>query len=435
MRYLFALFILSVLVGCSLAPAPLPPTRLPTPVAEVPALPPRPTATPQPTPSPAPSPTPTPRSLTLWLSEREPATGELVALINEAAVSQGLALKVIVQPADALRLSLATARLLDEPLPDLIWADQEALAGLLVDGALQPMPATTGLADALPALLTAATLDGQRWGAPISTHNHLFLLYNRDLIETPPATIADMLALTRARQNREVTGLVMAWNEVNWVLPWLHAFGGSLTSPDGQTITLDTPAMTPTLSLLREMHTASSEGSAGYLRAQRLFAQGYAAMLLDGDWALARYRAVSETLKLGIAPLPRPAGSERPAVPTLGGTYLMLGATLTGFEREQALALINAFSTPTVQARLVAMGHLPASQAALALLPAETDPALLVAAKSAPQAPGLPPTPGVRCARYGLAVWLPSVYSGRLALDQAPATMQREAEACLRRES
>lgn len=432
-HHLFVLILLMSLGACASAPAPPPPSS-PVPAAALGTATPNPTATARPTPL-LPSPTPLPRPLTLWLGLDEAALPALEPLIQELLRAEGLTLDVVSRPPDALRLSLATARLLGEPLPDLIWADQEALAGLLADDALQPLPADVGLADALPALLTAASLDGERWGAPLTAQNSLLLLYNRDLIADPPTTTNALITLARTTQTREVTGLVMAWNEVAWAIPWLHAFGGALTSPDGQTITLDTPAMTPTLSLLRELYTVSSEGSANYLRAQRLFAQGYAALLLDGDWALPRYRAVSDTLRLGIAPLPRPDAAERAPVALLGGSFLMLSSSVTEADMRRLLDIISVLAGPVQQLRLAAaLGHLPASRAALANLAPETDPALLITASSAPAAPGLPPTAAARCARYGLAVWLPSVYSGRLALDQAPATMQREAEACLQRE-
>jgi arabinogalactan oligomer / maltooligosaccharide transport system substrate-binding protein len=419
-----------LLAACAAPPSP------PEPVAAAPTpLPPTATRVPTVTPAPAPTPTPTPQALRFWVAAEGPELAALEALAADFARERGAPLEVVARPPDGLRLSLATAALVGDPLPDLLWGDQEALAGLIVDGRLQPVPAALAAPDTLPALLTAATADGQLWGLPATAHGALLLLYNRDLVTAaPPATSDELIVQSRAAASPLVAGLVMAWDEARWALPWLYAFGGAPTSPDGQTITLDTPAMTSTLTLLRELYRAAPTNGDGYTRGQRLLAQGYAAFAIDGDWTLERYRTLSDTLDLGIAPLPVVPATGRAATPPLGGSYLMLSADLAGEPLEHGLAFAAALSAPEAQAALArAGGGLPASAGGLALLDLAADPALAASAARAANAPGLPPTLAARCALYGIAVWLPGLHRGSLDPPSAPATMQREAEACLRR--
>jgi arabinogalactan oligomer/maltooligosaccharide transport system substrate-binding protein len=310
------LLALLALVACGGAPAPAP-TASPAPTRA--AAQPGPAASPSP---PPPIATPAPRPLALWVAEEGPALEGVRGLAREFTASTGTPLEVLARPADGLRLSLATATLVGDPLPDLFWGDQELLAGLLADGQVQP-PGVVAPDDTLPALLTAATAGDRLWGVPLAGRHSLLLLYNRALTPEAPVTSDALIARSRAAATKDVAGLVMAWDEARWLLPWLYAFGGAPLAPDGRTISLDTPEMVAALGLLRELYAAAPDSGAGYQRGQRLFAQGYAAFAIDGDWALPRYRQISATLDLGIAPLPVVPATGRPAPGLLGGTYLL----------------------------------------------------------------------------------------------------------------
>lgn len=433
-RASWALLALAALIACA-APPPAPAPTATAPATAAAQVAPSPTRAPTATPAPPPSPTPAPRALTLWVAEEGAALEAVRALAADFAAG-GPPLEVVARPPDGLRLSLATAAMVGDPLPDLIWADGETLAGLLADGRLQPLDAELFPDDTLPALRTAASAEGELWGLPVAADDGLLLLYNRTLVAEPPATSDALIARARAAETPDVAGLVMAWDEARWLLPWLYAFGGAPTSPDGLQVTLDTPAMTSTLNLLRELYTAAPDDGAGYGRGRRLFAQGYAALAIDGDWSLEAYRAVSDTLDLGIAPLPVVPATGRRAAPVLGGTYLMLAAGLEGEPLERARALAAFLGESATQGQLAAaLGRLPARADALTQgeRPWAADPALAAAASLAETAPGLPPTAAVRCALYGIDVWLPSLLRGSLPSSELPGRMQREAEACLAR--
>lgn len=428
---LLALLLL-LLVACTPQPTPVTPT--PTPVALMPTAV-LPTATPLPTATALPTMTPMPQALVLWAVADDAELAALQLIAAEFSRTSGTPVSILPRPADALRLSLATAALVGDPLPDLLWGDQEALAGLIVDRRIQSLPDSLIPDDTLPALLTSATTEGQIWGLPVTAGGTLLLLYNQEFVAEPPTTSDAFIMSAQAESTPEVAGLVMGWNETYWTLPWLYAFGGAPTTPDGQTITLDTPVMTPTLSLLRELYRAAPKNGDSYARGQRLFTQGYASFAIDGDWAIERYRTFSDTLTLGIAPLPVVTATGRPAIPPLRGNYLMVSSELRGTARERALAFAEAMTDPAHQARLAQAGRrLPATVRAQQLLDLDADPVMAIAAATAAKAPGLPPTPAARCALYGMAVWLPSVLRDDLKVAEAPLRMQREAEACLSRQ-
>jgi maltose-binding protein MalE len=149
-------------------------------------------------------------------------------------------------------------------------------------------------------------------------------------------------------------------------------------------------------------------------------------------WALPRYQAVSDTLDLGIVPLPRVPATGRAAAPVLNGTYLMLQRDLGGPALAAAQDLIEFVQSAAVQERIPAeMGRLPALSAALTDPAVRADPALAAAAALAQGAPAVPPSIATRCALFGISVWLPVTLDGRIELEEAPLRMQREAEACV----
>ncbi|MCS6889354.1 extracellular solute-binding protein [Chloroflexus sp.] len=412
---------------CAACAAPAPaPTATPAPTA-APTATTAPTATAMPTATPLPTATPVARQLTVWVAEPADAQAAIATELQQAAQANQLQLAIIPRDPDGLLLSLATDRLLGLPPPDLIWADQEALVGLLADSALAPLDIHLP-EDLLPGLRVIASSDNTLWGAPITAQDMLLLLYQLD--RAPPATAADLVAAAQAARAPERAGFVQGWGAARWLAPWFYAAGGSFTTPDGAAPTLDTPAMTATLTLLRDLYQAAPRNGDSYARGQRLLAQGFAAYAIDGDWAWPTYRAISDTFQIGIAPLPTFNGS--PARPLIGGSLLMRHRDGQATPADVA-ALVAALYQPAAQLRLsAALGRLPARRELLADPALQADPARAAAAIHAAAAPGLPPTPAARCAIFGVESYLYSVTTGDLAINEAPARMQREALACLR---
>ncbi|WP_172812331.1 extracellular solute-binding protein [Chloroflexus islandicus] len=412
---------------CAACAAPAPaPTPAPTATA-APTVTPAPTATAMPTATPAPTATPVARQLTIWVAEPADAQPAIAAELQQAAQAVDAQLTIVPRDPDGLLLSLATDRLLGLPPPDLIWADQEALVGLLADNALAPVGIELP-ADLLPGLRTLASSADTLWGAPITAQDMLLLLYQLD--RSPPATAADLVAAAQAARTSERAGFVQGWGAARWLAPWFYAAGGAFTTPDGAEPTLDTPAMTATLTLLRDLYQAAPRNGDSYARGQRLLAQGFAAYAIDGDWAWPTYRAISDTFQIGIAPLPTFNGN--PAQPLIGGSLLMRHRDGQATQADVA-ALVDILYQPDVQLRLsAALGRLPARRELLADPSIQADPARAAAATQAATAPGLPPAPAARCAIFGIESYLYSATTSDPPLKDAPARMQREALACLR---
>lgn len=112
---------------------------------------------------PPPTATPVARRLTILVAEPDDAQPAIAAELQQAAQIATLDITIVPRNPDGLLLSLATDQMLGLPPPDLIWANQEALVGLLADNALAPLNVDLPL-DVLPGLQAIAQTDTTLWG-------------------------------------------------------------------------------------------------------------------------------------------------------------------------------------------------------------------------------------------------------------------------------
>ena len=422
------LVLLCLLTACSPAPAP---TKIvtPTPARPTPLPTRRPTAPPPITA--IPQPTAPPGALVLWAPMEGPQLEALQRLIADLSQPLGVEVQVIGKSADGLHADLSAAALAGLAPPDLLWGTQDDLGIVQRQGLLQP--AVDGLNEGafIPAAIAGAMLESQRWGTPLAAQGSLFLFYNRRLVERPPHTSDELITAARAQTGGGRYGIVAGWAEPRWLVAWLTGMGGSALGPDGAP-SLDTPQMLGALNLLKELRASGPPSPSTYIDGVRLFTQGQAAFAIDGDWSLQGYRQYTDTLDLGIAPMPVVPATRRVAAPPLGGIYLMYGKSLDGARLERARALGTALAQPAAQARIARdLGLLPALRAALTDSELRDNPALATAAAQIEGATGLPPTKALRCAWSAIGAELPPVLLGDLQQEDAGRLMQANAENCM----
>ncbi len=423
-------------VGESAAPTETSPTARPSPVAAE--------ETPTASPTASPTPTPEPQRLTLWTSAQGDELQLISKLTREAGQQADMVIEVVALTETALRVELLAADLAGGPLPDVIWGSQDDLAELLLDEQLQPIDMPNAN-DFLPALVAGATLDTQVWGVPLAARNPLLLLYNRALVQQPPDTTDALIVASRAFVTESEPdaaedaryGLVSAWNEARWFVPWLNGFNGRLTTPDGTRPLLDTPEMVAALNLLRELYAAAPPEQQQYSEAQAIFAAGQAAFAIEGAWAIDMYRQVDQpdaALDLALAPLPQVPATGQTAAPLLSGSYLMWHRDLPADKRDSAQFLADYLTTPEVQERLVErLGVLPALRETLTAAVVADNEVLAVAAAQAEAAAPLPPTRAARCALHAIDMHIPLLLDKETEQDseETASAMQQTAEQCL----
>ena len=118
--------------------------------------------------------------------------------------------------------------------PDLVYGPSDQVGPFSVLKIILPIE-TLVPADTLARFHPAAfdTLDGHVWALPDQIGNHLILVYNKDLVPTPPATFEELIELAKKNtvdDNGDGTpdryGLVFETNEPFWTVPFLTGFGG-----------------------------------------------------------------------------------------------------------------------------------------------------------------------------------------------------------------
>jgi arabinogalactan oligomer/maltooligosaccharide transport system substrate-binding protein len=321
-----------------------------------------------------------PNEFDLWTQEGEGDGGlQFVQSLADRFMEQnpGVTINVVDHDTESLREDFQTASLAGSP-PELLWTVNDHAGPFTVADLIQPVQDFYNAADFIEPL----ELAGDYWGVPISSGNHLMLMYNRSLLPNPPQSTDELISMSQEimAQNSDVYGIVYNSLEAFWLVPWLGGFGGSVFAEDGVTPNLNTDAMVNTLQFLYDLeHTYGivPEGS-DYATIDTLFQEGRAAMAINGDWTIGQYRnALGDDF--GIAPIPMVSSTGQMPAPYTSGKYFMVSSSVEGERLELIQRFIEFATSEQQQLRLVEeVGVLPARLSVLEN-PIVTDDPLLTA--------------------------------------------------------
>jgi arabinogalactan oligomer/maltooligosaccharide transport system substrate-binding protein len=319
----------------------------------------------------APAATPTPESMTiaLWHQEGEAENAaQFVQSLADAytAMHPNVTFEVTNKETEVLREDFQTAALAGSA-PDLLWTVNDHAGPFTAAELIQPVDDLFDLSKYVDSGLAAVKLDGQTWGVPISNGNHLMLYYNKSLVDTPPETTDDMIAMAPDLIAQGLTPLVFNQTEPFWLVPWLGGFGGSVFAADGVTPTLDTPAMVQTLQFLHDIKYTDNmlPAESDYDGADTLFKEGKAAMIINGDWTLGAYHDLMGD-NLGIARIPKVSATGDWPAPYTAGKYFMIPEGVTGAKLDAVVDFINFATDKANQVDMVdKLARLPALKEAL----------------------------------------------------------------------
>jgi len=313
--------------------------------------------------------TPANVTITVWESLPAPQTEQLA---RDAAAFQtefpqyAVALKHANTPEDFL-----AAPPTDPAKFDVVLAPPALLANLLANNQLAPMSNffPPGFLDGFAGItLAGATRNQQVWGLPETAGFHLLLFYNKDLIDTPPATTAQLAEQAKKLTKDSRWGLGVNSFDPLWVVPWLTPYGSGWLNAQEQP-TLNTPAMVQALTLFKSWHAppAAIAPVATYDEMQSKFLNGDIALMINGDWAVGELRA-SQKVNWGVAPLPAvgKANDSQPAVPLVLAKYWAISRNATAERAQGATAFLEFITRPERQLAWAAkFGTLPTRREAL----------------------------------------------------------------------
>ena len=168
----------------------------------------------------------------------------------------------------------------------------------------------------------AMAYKGSLWGLPVTVKS-LALYYRTDLVDVPPRTTDELLALTpRMRAN---DGYAIAYANVDLYghAPWLFGYGGKIMDDSGN-LAMATPQAADAMAFARRLvvERAAPAQAEGPLVAT-LFNEGKAATAISGPWFIAD---IGANVPWSVAPLPMISATGKPAAPFLGAEGILMSA-------------------------------------------------------------------------------------------------------------
>jgi arabinogalactan oligomer/maltooligosaccharide transport system substrate-binding protein len=172
-------------------------------------------------------------------------------------------------------------------------------------------------------MIDAMTYKGGVWGLPIN-YKMPTLIYNKDLVKTPPRTTAEMIQIAKGLTNAQSGRYGLAYWYTNFYFhsALMNAFGGSVFDKSGK-LTLNSPANVASLYQMMTWYKKDgvmpTEPSEALIAS--MFNEGKAAMVINGPWFVGD---IDKKINVGFAPLPVVDATKKPLRPwmTIEGAYI-----------------------------------------------------------------------------------------------------------------
>ena len=288
-----------------------------------------------------------------------------------------------------------------------------------------------------PNAVKVTKLQGKNWGYPVSVGNHLFLYYNKKLVDKAPASFEEIVKLGKdfMKKDKNNYGLAMYQSEPFWFLPFLAGFDGWPLKSEGSSVnvSLDTKASRQALSYLVDLKDKHKilPADCDYECAKNLFLTERAPFHISGDWELMAFsKHFGENL--GFEALPIIEASGKPANTIVGGRYLFLNAELSGKKLEAAKDFVRFISQAAIQVRLATkLQRIPASLAARKHPQVQGSKQLAQLTETIKYAKASPSDVEMRAAWDGLRIMVQRAMSGKESVEQACKTGQKAATEAL----
>lgn len=260
-------------------------------------------------------------TLTIWLdASREKA---LTPLIKDFIAKNNIQVNLQTLDFGGVRDQLKLAGPAGQG-PDIIVGANDWVGELVANGVVDPIDLGDKAKSFDPVSLKGFTFNGKLYGVPYGVEA-LALLYNKDLVPTPPKTWEELKSIAKKLQDDKKVdlGFTLQQDSPYHTYPMLTGFGGYIfgKNPDGtynpKDFGLDSPG---TIAFATEL---DSMVKAGLLKKdvtspimEDMFKKGQTAMVINGPWAVKDLRAAK--VNFGVANIPTMKETARPFVGVQG---------------------------------------------------------------------------------------------------------------------
>jgi len=220
--------------------------------------------------------------------------------------------------------------------PD-IWMWPHDRAGSWISaGLITPVTPSKKTIDSIdPLAWKAWTIGGKTWGYPLSIEA-VGLLYNKDIVPTPPRTWDEVIALDKKLSTQNKHAVMWNMTEIYYSYGLISAGGGYAfkRNADGSYDPKDTGvnnagSVRGVETLMELIKAGALPKTASYAEAEAGVNEGRIAMMINGPWAWNNLK--KSKINFGVAPFPKIDGKQ-------GGPFVgVLGAMVaTGSPNKEA---------------------------------------------------------------------------------------------------
>ncbi len=264
-----------------------------------------------------------PRQITVWHSYRGAEETAINGLAEEfnALHRDDIRVTLLAVPYDAFANKITSAVPRGNG-PDAFIYAHERIGDWAASGIIEPLgPYYTEHIGTrmLPVTIEAMRSGDKLWGIPLAFKS-LVLFYRTDLMDAPPGTTDELLAVAERFTDRAANRYGIAFEAASayFAAPFLTGFGGGfcLDEAASDTPCLDTPENAAALSfiadIVRERKVAPDEATGALVT--HLFAEGRVPMVISGPWLMGELPA---DLPYAVATLPVVSATGLPMRPLL----------------------------------------------------------------------------------------------------------------------
>jgi maltose-binding protein MalE len=271
------------------------------------------------------------------------------------AQNPGVIVEAIYKETEELRSGFIIAAIAGQG-PDLVYGPSDQVGPFEVMGIIEPLESLFEkdyLDKFIPKALTY--YKGHLYQMADKLGNHLTLVYNKALIESPPQTDEELIQIgKRLTVDKNGDGWPdqygLCWNytEPFFFIPFMTGFGGWVMTEDGVP-TLDSPGTINGLKFIRDLRDKYKiiPGEADYNIADALFKDGKSAMIVNGDWSWAGYKKAG--INIGVAPLPKIVSTGLWCAPMISPKGFSLNANVPAEKRPLVIKLLKFLMEPDMQ--------------------------------------------------------------------------------------
>lgn len=300
------------------------------------------------------------KNIKLWHAWVGPEKEALLGIITEYEQISGN--KIIVESYNIDSLQARFLRMVDEGLgPDLIigpsdwigtFAHEEVIAS--IDEYLKEGEESLYI----QTVINGCKYNGKLYGLPES-FKCLALIYNKDLVVSPPETIEELLKIGKTLTDEDEMryGLVYDIENYYYQIPWINGFGGEiLDSKNNPTFT--SKEQQNSLNFVYSLQHGENKimpSEINYNMVMTIFNFQLAGMMINGPWVIGDL--IKSDINFGIAKLPKVSKTGKWSGPAVGAEVIMMSSNAK--DRSATYDFIKFLTSENTQIKMATAGHLP----------------------------------------------------------------------------